>query len=202
MKLARNDLKHLLLPVAGCLALLAAGAACYFAAENYLHAAEKLRASSAAQRAEVQKRLASANEEEREIKANLEQYQALAALGIIGEENRLDWVDIVTAIKNQRQLFNIKYSIEPQEPLEYPGFKTGGGANFVVSRVKMNLQLLHELDLLNFIGDLARSGRAYLSVRSCDLQRESRTGSGTALAPRLRADCVFDLIHIHHGKPR
>ena len=71
----------------------------------------------------------------------------------------------------------------------------------MVSRAKVNMQLLHEEDLLNFIDDLNKRGRSYLSVRSCDVQREIRGPGGTTLAPRLRADCVFDLITIRHDKP-
>lgn len=200
MKLGRDDLKQLGLPIAGCLVLILGAAACYIAAGGYLQKTKAQGAAAASQRAEVQAKLASASEEEREIKASLQQYQALAARGIIGEEKRLDWVDTVTAIKNERRLFNINYSIEPQKELAYPGISTGGGVRFMVSRVKMNLQLLHEEDLLNFIDELARRGKPYLSVRSCDVLRESR-GSGTTLAPRLRADCVFDLITISHDKP-
>lgn len=201
MKLDASDLKRLGLPLAACLVLAAAGVAGYFAADNYLQETKKLGANLSAQRAEVQGRLARANEEEREIKANLQQYQALAARGITSEEKRLDWVDTITAIKNERRLFNISYSIEPQKALDYPGFSPEGGVKFMVSRVKMNLQLLHEEDLLNFIGDLTSRGKSYLSVRSCAVQRMDRGGSATTLAPRLQADCVFDLITIRHDKP-
>jgi hypothetical protein len=201
MKLGASDLKRLGLPIAACVALALAGVACYLAADNYLRDAKELGAAMTAQRAEVQTRLARANEEEREITANLQQYQALAARGIVGEEKRLDWIDAITAIKNERQLFNIGYSIEPQKELDYPGFAPGGGVNFVFSRVKIELQLLHEEDLLNFIDDLAKRGRSYLSVRSCDVQRTERRSGGTTLDPRLQAACVFDLITINHNKP-
>jgi len=200
MKLGRDDLKQLVLPTAGCLVLCLAALGCYFSADAYLQKTRALGVAASAQRTEVQAKLARANEEEREIKASLQQYQVLAARGIIGDENRLDWVDTVTAIKNERRLFNISYSIEPQKELDYPGLSPGGGVKFMVSRVKMKLQLLHEEDLLNFIDDLARRGKPYLSVRGCDVQREGR-GAGTTLAPRLRADCVFDLITISLNKP-
>lgn len=201
MKLGARDLKRLRLPIAACVVLALAGVACYFAAGDYLQETRRLGAATSAQRAEVQTRLASANEEEREIKANLQQYQALAARGIVGVENRLDWIDTITAIKNERRLLNIGYSIEPQKELDYPGFAPGGGVNFVVSRVKLEIQLLHEEDLLNFIDDLAKRARSYLSVRSCNVQRAERGGGGTTLAPRLQASCVFDLITIRHTKP-
>lgn len=200
MKLGRRDLKHLRLPIAACVILIVAGAACYFASERYLQETRALRAATSAQRAEIQKRLASASEEEREIRASLQQFQALAARGMVGDEKRLDWVDTVTAIKNERRLFAVRYSIQPQEELGYPGFSPGGTVKFMVSRVRIDLMLLHEEDLLNFIEDLSRRGKPYLSVRSCDVQREGR-GGGTTLAPRLRADCLVDLITIRLNKP-
>jgi hypothetical protein len=201
MKFGQRDLKKLGLPVAGCVVLILAAVACYVAADRYLAQTRQLATAAAAQRTEMQARLASANDEEREIKANLQQYQALEARGVIGEEKRLDWVDTVTAIKNERRLFNISYSIEPQKPLDYPGFGSDDSVKCMASRVKVNIALLHEEDLLNFIGDLARRSKPYLSVRSCDVQRESRGAGGTTLAPRLQADCVFDLITISHNKP-
>lgn len=201
MKLGRRDIKKLALPVAACLALLLAAAACYFFADGYLQDTRQLGTAAAAQRAEVQTKLASANEEEREIEANLQQYQALAARGIIGADNRLDWIDTLTAIKNERRLFDIGYSIQPQKELDYPGFSPGGSVKFMMSRVKISIQLLHEEDLLSFIDDLSRRGKPYLSVRSCDVRREDRSTGGVTLAPRLQADCVFDLITISHGKP-
>ena len=200
MKLGRSDLKHLGLPAAACLVLIVAAAACYVEADRYLLQTRALGKAATAQRIEVQARLASANEEEREIKANLQQYQALEARGIIGDEKRLDWVDTVTAIKNERRLFNITYSIEPQRALDYPGFSSGENVKFLASRVKVKIELLHEGDLLNFIDDLIRRSKPYLSVRSCDVRREGRGVGGTTLAPRLTADCVFDLITISHGK--
>jgi len=202
MKFRARDLKRMGLPITICLSLALGGAACYFIVDGYLQDTKKQRAVIAAQRAEVQGRLDRANEEEREIKANLQQYRALEARGITGEEKRLDWIDALTAIKSERRLFNISYSIEPQKLLDYPGFGSGSGAYFMTSRAKVSLQLLHEEDLLNFIDDLAGRSKLHLSARNCNIQRVDRGGGGGAvLAPRLQADCTFDLITIRHTKP-
>jgi hypothetical protein len=201
MKFGVKDLKQLALPSVVSLALGAAAVACYFAADSFLQQAKAQRAAISVQRTEIQGRLESANEEEREIKANLQQYRALETRGITSEEKRLDWVDTLTAIKNERQLFSISYSIEPQKQLDYPGFSAGSGVYFITSRVKLSLQLLHEEDLLNFLDDLTKRSKLYLSVRSCNVQRTNRPTSGAVLAPRLQADCVVDLITIRHSKP-
>jgi hypothetical protein len=201
MKLRAKDLKQVALPAAVSVALGAIAVACHFAADGYLQDAKKQGLAIAAQRAEIQGRLDRTNEEEREIKANLQQYRALEARGITGGEKRLDWVDLLTAIKNERRLFNISYTIEPQKPLDYPGFGSSGGVHFMSSQVKLSLQLLHEEDLLNFIDDLSTRSKLYLSVRSCNIVRTERGSGGITLAPRLQADCVFDLITIRNDKP-
>ena len=172
MKLSRKDLKRLRLPIAGCFVLLLGSAGCYYASNMSLQDAKKRAVDIAAQRTEIQGKLSRATEEEREIEANLKDYQALAAHGIIGEEDRLEWVAAATAIKNERRLYDIRYSIEPQKELDYAGFGSAGAIKFMMSRVKLDMQLLHEEDLLNFIDDLGKRGKPYLSPRSCDVRRE------------------------------
>ncbi len=201
MKLGRDDLKRLRLPAAAVVVLALVGVACHFAAERYLQEAQAQSTAATGQRTEVQGRLARATEEEREIKQNLQQYQSLAARGIVGAENRLDWIDTITAIKNERRLFNVNYNIEPQQPFDLPGFARGGDTEFVFSRLKLDIQLLHEEDLLNFVDDLTKRTKAHVLARSCAVSRTERGSGGVMLAPRLQATCVFDLITIHHHKP-
>jgi hypothetical protein len=198
VKFTGRDLKRLSLPIAACAGLIVAGAAGYVLADDYLKQSKTARDAMTAQRREVQSRLARATEEEREIRENLQQYKAIAERGIIGEERRLDWIDTIAAIKNERHLFSIRYELDAQRPLDYPGF-SGGGVDFMVSRMKIEMQLLHEEDLLHFIDDLSRRVKSYLSVRSCMVTRLDRAAiPGTSLAPRLRADCVFDMITIRN----
>ena len=130
MKFARRDLKQLGLPLAVCIALILASVACYFFSDNYLQETKRQAVATAAQRTEVQGRLSSANEEEREIKASLQQYQALAARGIVGDEKRLDWVDTVTAIKNERRL-----PLDLQRRIDV--ICAGGQLNHLVARTQV-----------------------------------------------------------------
>jgi hypothetical protein len=202
MKLARKDLKQLAVPAVGLLALLLSAWACYAFSTRYLQESKTLGVAITAQRTEVQGKLARATEEEREIKENLQQYQALVARGIIGEEKRLDWVDTITAIKNERRIFNINYSLEPQKPFELSGTTRGsGGVEFVSSRLRLELQLLHEDDLLNFFDDLTKRSKAHVLARNCRVSRLARPERGNAaltLTPRLQVTCLFEMITIHH----
>jgi hypothetical protein len=114
---------------------------------------------------------------------------------MLSEQNRLDWIDSIAKIKNDRKLFEIKYAIEPQKPLDYPGI-AGGATGFVVSKMKLEMLLLHEDDLLNFLADLQSAGKAKVAVRHCTVTRIEREAppTATALQPRLRAQCELELI--------
>jgi hypothetical protein len=62
--------------------------------------------------------------------------------------------------------------------------------------MKVDIALLHENDLLNFLRDLRDSGNAYYSVRSCQVTRTGTAATGASIVPRLRAICEIDLITI------
>ncbi len=199
MNITRDDLKRLGLPIAVCLALVLAGAAALAAS---LHVVDKARKESGAvrlARVAAQEKVAKATEEEREIRENLVHYQQLLARGIIGEEKRLDWVDNIAQIRAQRKLFEIGYDIDVQKPLTtYPGVASAAGVQFMTSRMKVDMPLLHEEDLLNFLSDLQTAGKAYVSVRKCSVDRTDRGAppTGRGMAPRLHSSCDIDMITI------
>ena len=62
--------------------------------------------------------------------------------------------------------------------------------------MNVQLDLLHEEDLLRFLSDLRNSGNAYYSVRVCDVRRTGQAATGTTITPRLRASCQIDLITV------
>ena len=198
MIIVRDDLKRLRLPLVAAAALLALGAACLLASENYLDTAKKARDAARLSRVAAQERVSKASEEEREIRENLVHYEQMRRRGMVGEQSRLDWIESIARIKNDRKLFEIKYSIEAQRPLDYPGIVATGAADFVVSRMNLEMLLLHEEDLLNFLADLEVAGKAYVSVRHCTVSRIERAA---ALQPRLRADCQVDLVSVRGVKP-
>ena len=200
MKIAREDLRRLRLPLVIAVVLASIGVALVLASENSLSKEQQLKEAAVAARKAAQDRVSKVSEEEREISENLVHYQKLVERGIVGQERRLDWVDAITAIKNTRRLFEIRYEIEAQRALDYPGLGAKGPAGFMLSRMKLTMQLLHEEDLLNFLADLNAAGNSYISVRSCSVSRNDPGAPSRTLTPRLRANCVVDLITLREGK--
>jgi hypothetical protein len=62
--------------------------------------------------------------------------------------------------------------------------------------MRVEMQLLHEEDLLRFLADLRASGNAFYSVKKCVITRTGQAAGGATMAPRLTAQCDIDLITI------
>jgi len=195
MTFTRDELKKLLVPVLGALALLAAGGAFIWSADSAIAGAKRDLAAAQAERRESTERLARIAEEEREVSEKLDVYRRLGQLNILGEERRLEWADALTRIRKERELLDVRYRVDRQRLLvSAPG--KPANVDLYASTMKVDLALLHEGDLLRFLADLRDSGNAFYSVRRCALTRTGQAATGVNITPRLRAECDIDLITI------
>ena len=183
-------------------ALVAVGAAAVLMTHQVLEGARRDQTAAATERESAQNKLARATDEEREIREKLVDYRKLRERGLIGEEQRLDWVERIGQIKAARRLFDVRYSIEPQRPADYPGIAGAGDVEFLVSPMKLDMTLLHEEDLLRFIADLRTGMRSHVVVRSCTVQRLDNASTERGIAPRLRGECTIDLVTIRDRKAK
>ena len=195
MTLTREEMRKLALPVLAALVLLAAGAWLVSSAGEARTRAQAQLNAAQAERRQNGDRLARIAEEEREVREKLDVYKHLKRLNIIGEERRLEWADAVARIRNQRELLDLTYRVDRQKLLKsLPG--KPGSIDFFASTMTVQLDLLHEEDLLRFLSDLRESGNAYYAVKRCDMRRTGQAATGTTITPRLRASCEIDLITV------
>jgi hypothetical protein len=146
---------------------------------------------------QIEQRLRQVRTEEQEIKARTQQYHEMEERGIAGPEKRLDWTELLRALRTQIGLPGMTYELGPQVPLEKA---TGTGPAYNVSSMKLQLQLLHEEDLLNFLQRLQQEASALIVVRSCKVGRIPATLSGEQNA-LLSAECLIDWITLHRTNP-
>lgn len=196
MRVPGGTLRPLYLPLAVAVILTGIGIAVVIASKHLVDQTRAQHKSALAERQAIQGRLSRATDEEREIREKLVDYRNLLASGVIGDERRLEWVEAIGQIKNERKLFEIKYQIEPQRTLELPGITRSSEVEFRVSALKVEMQLLHEGDLFVFLDGLRQKLKSHVLVRSCSILRLDRSGGDRGVAPRLRADCVIDLVTI------
>lgn len=179
--------------------LLAAGLALIWTARQALAQEHRKLAAAHADRRHIAERLLRIAHEEREVRDHVELYQRLKDLRILGEERRLEWVEALTRIRAEHELLDLRYQVERQKVLKtLPG--SSAGLDLRSSSMTVELALLHEGDLLRFLGDLRASGNAYYSVRHCTISRVGDAPSIASIAPRLRGNCQIDLITLSEGK--
>jgi hypothetical protein len=133
MKLEKQDFRQLRWPLAVAVVFAIAGAGVLLYSEQHLDTARRSAATSKASQAAALDRVAKAAEEERDIRSDLVFYQRMVDTGIVGSRNRLDLIEKISAIKAERKLFEIKYNIDAQKPLDYPGITQSGTMDFVTS---------------------------------------------------------------------
>lgn len=200
--LGKDDFRRIRLSIAAAVFMIAAGASAIFAATQLFKAEEKEHAAAKAKRAEIQGQLSRAREEEMEVKHKITRFGELTRRGVLGLEQRLNWIERIRQIKNERKLLDLQYEIAPQQPIDpaiLPG--SSGDFEFLSSSMQFRMQLLHEEDLLNFLEDLRTSVQAFLRVRSCDIERLPKTGSeGRGPPPQLSATCTIDWITVRERK--
>ncbi|MDE2600144.1 MAG: hypothetical protein KGL40_11035 [Rhodocyclaceae bacterium] len=175
------------------LALLTALVAGLFA-RHLVQGAERQAAAAELAAANSRNAVQRLQNEEQDIRAKIAAYETLRARGIIGAEQRLDWVELMRNSQRERKLLGLEYEILPRQP--WPGNQSGTGYRFMSSSVRVQIPLLHEGDLLRFLGDVQTGASAFVRLHSCKLQRNTmpEVQAGGGRHPNLLADCRMDWI--------
>lgn len=150
----------------------------------------------------ARQRFQSSGIEKATITEHLPQYQALINKGFVGEERRLEWVDELRKQHQALKLFSIKYSIGLQEPYK-PSFATNLGG-FILNRSVMTLDLdmLHEEDILQLTEALSKKNKEVFMLRDCEITRLNAGGSlSNQLIANLHAKCELDWLTLREPAP-
>ena len=196
----KDDFRRIAWSLLLALAMLAIGAVAVLASQRATVESRRLAKEAQAKLNEARNKLARARDEEAEIKSKIGRFNDLLAVGIIGEEQRLEWVERIRAIKAARRLYDVQYEISPQrvlDPAIAPG--TSGSFEFLSSNMRLQMQLLHEGDLVHFLDDLQGSVRAYVRPESCSVERIN-SGKAERVGAQLKAECMLDWITIRERK--
>ncbi|MEF8725218.1 MAG: hypothetical protein V5B30_22600 [Candidatus Accumulibacter delftensis] len=192
MRIAPADFRKLQASILLGVLMVAAGALALYFSFAVKEAAEQAMVGIAAQFAEADGKLRQVRNEESEVKQKSIIFKQLQERGIIGDEQRLDWVELLKEIRDQHRLIDLRYEIAPQRMLEG---QLGNDFVFFASSMKLELKLLHEEDLIRLLDDLRRQAKALIRVKSCRIERLPATGEqrGGGRA-NLLADCEIEWL--------
>ncbi len=191
MKLDRTDLPKLQLSLLATALMLAVGASIVHFSLDANRTAQQVRNAAQAERNEFDGKLKRVREEEGEIRDKSAIFSLLQARGVIGNERRLEWIELLKDIRDKRQLIELQYEIAAQRPLDPNPI---GDYAFFVSTMKVQLKLLHEEDLTRLLDDLRQQAKALIQVRQCSITRLPREAAERGTAALLQAECLIDWI--------
>jgi hypothetical protein len=135
---------------------------------------------------EAQNRLAMARQDRENMSVYSVEYAALENNKIVGDEQRLDWIEGLEKLRQQSLVSDFHYNIAPQKNhTETPAMESG---NFHVrySEMKLHFDLLHEAQLLDFFNALRSQIKGRYQLEGCILQRDTPDENSI---PHLKAEC-------------
>lgn len=189
-------------PVAA-VAMAAFTAAAWFLLHRELTEVRAEHAALLAEHAAVGARAAHVADLQRELDRSLAVYSRLVAYGVIGEEQRTEWIGFMTRLKSEGRIRHVKYAIEPQRVLAPLSPEAGiADVELRASRVELDLRVTHEGDLLEFFSGLHRVPGAWLLPRACTLRRASPAAEDIEPTPGLHALCSIDFVTLHDRRRR
>lgn len=153
-------------------------------ADQQLERAQRARDAASSRYAQV-------DAEKRDIRNFQQRFVALSQRGLVGEERRLDWLDAIRQTQEELKLPPLSYEIEPQQTVQLEAPLDLGELQLRGSRMRLHMELLHELDLFNFFQSLRE--RSYFAVQDCTIKRLGVV-AGTPGASSLGADCTLNWI--------
>ena len=196
MKLGPQDFPRLQWSLLAATLMLTLGATAVYFAFNAMQTATRERAAAQATWKETDSKLKQVRNEENEIKHKAAIFKALQTRGMIGEEQRLEWVELLKEIRDTHRLIDLQYEIAPQRKLDTA---TVSGFAFYSSAMRMQLKLLHEEDLTRLLDDLRNRAKALIQVKRCDVARLPYN-TGSSQTAQLQADCQIDWITLREDK--
>jgi len=197
MQLNKQDWLNLQMPLAMLVTVIVAIVALFVLAQNYSSSQEAALQAQKNLLNAARQRYQSSGMEKETITEYLPQYQALINKGFVGEERRIEWVDALRAQHTNHKLFGIKYSVSQQEEYK-PSFAPNLGA-FVLHRsvMKLDLDMLHEGDILQLTESLSAQVTAPFMLRDCEI---TKLNAGVALSNQLTANlhakCELDWLTV------
>jgi len=123
---------------------------------------------------EAKERYYSAINQKQILKEFEKKYKQLISSGIVGDEDRLNWVDTIEKITANNKIPYLKYKIDKRQELKsdeinqkYPGIQ------LLQSTMSLDMQLLHEGDLYTVINSLHDNAKGLFDIKSCAIIRNT-----------------------------
>lgn len=187
MKFASSDFALIRQNVlAFCMAAIASALVLYTSGK-YAEQTRKDHGDALQQLNAARSRLNGAQEDNANMSAYAAEFDKLSSAGIIGEDQRLDWMEGLENIRQQNLVTDFRYNIAPQIPYTPQPAIDSGNLEIRYSEMKLQFDLLHEGQLLDFFAALRGRVKGWYQLEGCTMQRAAAAENP---AIRITAECT------------
>jgi len=135
-----------------------------------------------------------------------DRYQHLEHSGIVGNENRLNWVDTLEKVTTRHKIPYLKYNIEQRQTVVSSQLtKQFPGIDLFKSTMTLQMQLLHEGDLYTIINSLHHDAKGLFDIKSCAIVRNTTQAESlldSATNKNFSAKCKLNWYTMQKKSPR
>ena len=205
MKFSSSDFQLMRLSFAAIGASVLLSGAILYTSIKYADYTLKNRRIAQSQMNNARNHLAMARQDRDNLSDYSKEYDKLEANEIIGDDHRLDWMEGLEKLRRQNLVIDFRYNIAPQKNYApQPALDSG---DFVIHYSEMRLQfdLLHEGQLLNFFNELNRKIKGHYQLDGCKLARVAGNGdsdSGPGAGTNIKAECSGGWITLKNRNSR
>ena len=189
MTLSKTDLPHIKWSLTVFLITLAVSVTTIVLSDNFFTNAQRNYQAAQRQLSDARSRLADVQDDRANMSTYAKEYAALLDRKIIGEDQRLDWMEGLENIRRQNLVPEFKYTITPQQPYTPAPPLSNGNFELNLSGMTLQLDLLHEGQLINFLDALRKEMKGRFLLDHCTIERNGTTSSGNPAA-QLKAECA------------
>ncbi len=203
MKFSNSDFHLMRLSFAAISVSILLSGVILYASTKYADYSQNNRHVAQRQMNDARNRLNTAHQDRDNLSDYSKEYAALEAHQIIGDDHRLDWMEGLEKLHDQNLVINFSYNIAPQKVyIPQPALDSG---NFIIhySEMKLQFDLLHAGQLLNFFDALRHRIKGHYQLEGCTLQRVITDGeSAPATGKNIKAECSGGWITLkNRNKP-
>lgn len=188
MKFSKSDLRLLRWGIAIlCLALIIAGTTFYIAEQSITQSRRALNNAQSAL-SQARNQLITAQQDRANMDFYMAEYAALIEEKVIGVDQRLDWMEGMEQLRQKNIVSSFSYNIAPQKTFAPVIPVDSGNFDINFSEMKLQFNLLHEGQLINFFDALRSNIQGWYQLQGCTLQRAG-AGEIADNPIQLKAEC-------------
>ncbi len=189
MKFSKPDFALMRRSILAVCASALIGAATLYSSGKYAENAHQDRRNAQNMLNDARNRLSAAHQDRENMAIYPGEYGKLIGQKIIGDEQRLDWMEGLEKIRQMNLVADFRYNIAPQKIYAPKPPVDSGNFDIRYSEMKLQFDLLHEAQLLNFFDALRSDIKGWYQLEGCTLQRTGTDSGNVQTAAPLKAEC-------------